>query len=558
VLIYMQPALQRRILRLFHYGLRPGGVLLLGFSESAGETPELFATLDRKSKIYVKQNVVVPPTFDVPSASSAESFALRRPFLPQPDPRSPRRLLTVQQLAERRLLDRYAPPGVLVDEDLTVLQFRGQTGPFLEPVPGAASLDLMKLVRTELVPPLRAAIAEARRTDAPATSVVRPGKGPEAAGLAIDVLPVPAEPGERRCFCVLFRTEPAPPASTDAAGQALSPDAVASGRIEAIQRELDATTASLQATIEDLEATNEELQSANEEWQSANEELQSTNEEIESSKEELQSTNEELATVNDELRNRMAQLNAMSDDQKNLLANMSGAILIVGADLRIRTFSAAAERLLNLVPTDVGRPVAYVRTVVMVREIDALVGQVVSGAGAREQRVRCTDGRWFVMRLAPYKTDDGAIRGALIEFAPAPAATRALAPGELGDLAVDVLAAVPQPLLVLDDQLRIFWVNRAFFERFEVDPDLFGRPLEEVWSGRVAEPELFTLLEDTAATGAVFSNVRVERAFGAAGGPVNISARRLSSAAGRPLVLVTLDEPQARGQSGGPEAKHGS
>src|SRR5262249_42744486 len=146
-----------------------------------------------------------------------------------------------------------------------------------------------------------------------------------------------------------------------------------------------------------------------------------------------------------------------SDDFKNVLASMNSSMLLVGGDLRIRGFSTAAEKLLNLLPSDVGRPVAYIRTIMMARELEQMVAQVIQTVRGREQRVRGTDGYWYTMRILPYKTSDNAIRGALIEFVRAPVTTSVRMPGDLGDLATEVLAALPQALMMLDDQLRIFW-----------------------------------------------------------------------------------------------------
>jgi two-component system CheB/CheR fusion protein len=168
--------------------------------------------------------------------------------------------------------------------------------------------------------------------------------------------------------------------------------------------------------IQDLHAHNGGRNHPDEELQSSNEELQSTNEELETSKEELQSTNEELATVNDELHNRMNQLSVANDDLQNVLLNSAGAMVLVGPDFRIRRFSSVAEKLLSLIPGDIGRPIAYLRNVISGRDIEQVATEAVSSVAAREQRVRCLDGSWYLMKMVPYVTTDQMIRGLVIEF----------------------------------------------------------------------------------------------------------------------------------------------
>jgi len=545
VLIYMQPPLQRRILHLVHYSLRPGGALVLGLSESVGDDTTLFSVVDRKLKIYTKQNVLVRPTFET-------GFGVHGRALASEAARSAS-VQTVQQIADRAAIDRYAPPGVLVNEELDVLQFRGHTGPYLEPAPGSFTPNLLKLVRPDLVPLVRATIHNARTTRAPASSPsIVTGHGPAATSVAVDVVPVASESDRARGLLVLFREHASPPPVTPPAeGAAVDP------RVGELERELVATKDSLRASIDELEAANEELQSTNEELQSSNEELQSTNEELEGSKEELESTNEELATVNDELHHRMGQLGQTNDDLKNLLGGVSAAVLIVSAELRIRAYSTAAERLLNLIPSDVGRPVTYIRTVMMARDLEHTVSQVIATGTPREQRVRSTDGLWFTMRVLPYRTADAAIRGATIELARAAETARVTSPGELGELATELLSSLPHALMLLDEQLRIFWANREFFRRFAPKGDVFGQPLGSLWDGRTEEPELWTLLEDTASGGKPFDGVWVARPFSVEGAaPLTFAARRVAGTVDRPTLTLVIMTP-GEDHASEPGGRHG-
>ena len=312
----------------------------------------------------------------------------------------------------------------------------------------------------------------------------------------------------------------------------------------------------LQTTIQELESANEELQSSNEELQSSNEELQSSNEELETSKEELQSTNEELATVNDELQSRMAQLGVSNDDLHNVLADSTSPLIIVGMDLRIRRFSAAAEKLLNLIVSDVGRPVGCLGPTLNVPDVNAVVSETINSVHEIEQRVRLPQGQWYTLRAIPYRTADLAIRGAVLELTRTPPPRKPSGPPEIHELVGKVLSTLPNTLVLLDDQLRMVWSNKAFFDAFQVGTEVLGRPLEEVWGGRDLHPELWKRLEDTVAGGTPLHDFDTECPVM---GRTRVSAHRLPPEADRAaLTLVTMarvvvgvgpDAGAARGQA---------
>jgi two-component system CheB/CheR fusion protein len=226
-------------------------------------------------------------------------------------------------------------------------------------------------------------------------------------------LPLQDAGGPPRCLLVLFREmgQPLVPTKSEEADQDPKDP-----RVAELERELTSTKDFLQTTIEELEAANEELKSANEELQSSNEELQSTNEELETSKEELQSTNEELATVNEELQNRMSELGQNNDDLTNLLADIHNPVILIGMDLRIRRFSQSAEKQMNLIPGDIGRPIAHLRTYINLPNFEKHVAEVINNVSPSEVEVESVDGNRYYMRLIPYKTADHAIRGAVAEF----------------------------------------------------------------------------------------------------------------------------------------------
>jgi two-component system CheB/CheR fusion protein len=317
-----------------------------------------------------------------------------------------------------------------------------------------------------------------------------------------------------------------------------------------LAQELEATKQYLQSIIERYETANEELKSANEEILSSNEELQSTNEELETAKEELQSTNEELSTLNEELHNRLVELNVRTDDLHNILGAVSSAVVLVDSKLRIRRFSAAAERLLNLVVGDMGRSIAYVRTVVNARDIEQTIANAMQSVTATEQRVRVADGNWYTMRITPYRTGDHAIRGAIVELVRIGAGKEQRHPGvrDLGGLAGSILASLSQGLALLDDRLRIAWGNARFLDLFGVEADAFGRPFEDLWGGKGEHPELWKRLEEAVHEGRPLERFTTVAPFGPPlDRPLQVSAQRLPADGDRPrwtLVVVEHDEDQ--------------
>jgi two-component system CheB/CheR fusion protein len=551
VLIYMQAALQRKVLQVFHYALNPDGYLLLGTSESVGDASDRFSLLDRSLKIYLKKNMPSSAVFDFSSTTRAErteprtattshSAAERRPTV------------TVQQLADRKVLEKFGPPGLLVDENMDVIQFRGQTGPYLSPTPGTATLNALKLIRPELLLELRTLLRRVASDGVPALSEpVRTWGERGGTTMVLEVMPLADASSQRKCFLVLFRELPRESATggegedeTKGVGPAGDGEKRQEPRVQELERELLVTKEYLQTTVQELESANEELQSSTEELQSSNEELQSTNEELETSKEELQSTNEELATVNEELQNRVAQLTISNDDLQNVLTGVSAPFVIVGMDLRIRRFSADAERLLNLIPGDVGRPIAYLGSALNAPQFEALVSETINSVRERGQRVRCSDGHWYTARVLPYRSSEHSIRGALIEFLKAP--SKVGEPVEIHEFVGKVLSTLPHVLMLLDPQLKIVWVNKRFFETFVVGTEILGRPLDDVWAGRSGHPDLWNALEETASGGKPFSGIRISDPFGRTLDRVaRFSARCIPADGDRPALTLVVIEANA-------------
>jgi two-component system CheB/CheR fusion protein len=418
LLIYFGPVLQKRVLQVFHYALEPAGFLMLGPSETIGHQADLFALVDQPSKIYAKKSVAGRLGYAL-APRTAVLDGLAQQHLPPSFgmARNP------QQEVDDLLLARYSPPGVIVNGDLEILHFRGQTGRYLEPAPGAASFKLLNMVRRGLYVPLRAALEQARQSAAPVrTPGVRYQRDGREAAVVLQVLPLRAAVNGEPCLLVLFEeteraTGGAAPGQNGGEGAGRTDDAAqAEGYAASLERELASTREYIRAVIAEQEGTNEELRSLNEEIQSANEELQSTNEEMETAKEELQSTNEELVTVNDELEHRNAALATANNDITNMLASINLAILMLDNELRIRQFTPQAERLLNLIGVDIGRPIGNIKPNLEIPNLEGLVRRVIDNLSVECLELQDNAGHWYAVRVRPYKTSDHRIDGAVIAF----------------------------------------------------------------------------------------------------------------------------------------------
>ena len=446
LLIYMGGELQKKLIPLFHYTLNPGGNLFLGTSESVGEFADLFAVLDLKAKLYQRQQ-------DFHSAHRAARGRFPLPLAPSDAALSqatgkPARGAkpSLRELTEQALLKQIPLSGALVNDKGDILYLHGRTGMYLEPVPGEAGVNnILSMAREGLRRELATALHKAAamgeivvarglrvKTNGHFNSVNLSVRG--LTGGAADTLDTPL-------YLVGLEevADPSPPLApstgpdaerrgkrrgttrADAPGAGLAQGefnaASAAAAIAALNDQLRANEEHLQAANEEMETSNEELKSSNEEMQSVNEELQSTNEELETSKEEMQSINEELSTVNSELQTKVADLSRTSNDMSNLLASTGIGTIFVDQQLRILRFTPAATRIINLIPSDVGRPVGH--TVTNLVGYDGLVTDaqdVLNTLVPKEVGVQTSEGAWYTMRIQPYRTLDNVIEGVVITF----------------------------------------------------------------------------------------------------------------------------------------------
>jgi len=544
VLIYLGAQLQRRLITIFHYALKPTGFLMLAPAETIGPYAELFSAFDRKQRVYRKKDVPLAAQMHFAAAPSAVYPVAGRNVALEGHTR-----LAIQEEANQVLLARFSPAGVIVDNELQIIEFRGQTGRFLEPAAGDASLNLMKMAREGLLYGLRTALHDARKRGTPVHKKgLKVRVDHDWHELDIEVIPLP-KAGDSRHFLVLFEDAGASGSTKDSSAQKRTseqPQAKQKGsRIADLEKELAASREYLQSIIQDLEAANEELQSANEEILSSNEELQSTNEELDTAKEELQSTNEELNTLNEELHGRNEELGQVNSDLLNLLASVQIAIVIVSDDLKIRRVTPMAEKVLNLIPGDIGRPISHINPNIHCPDLEQLIAEAIDSVTLIEREVQDSQGAWFSLRIRPYKSTENRIEGAVLALFDIDAAKRHQTElREARGHAEAILDAVPKPLLVLDGSLRVKEANEAFCQLFGVtSQEAVSRTIDQLGDGRWNVSEVHGLLQDVLQKGSHLEGLEFDHSIsGLDDRKILLDARRIPGAGDDPgSVLLAIE-----------------
>ena len=416
LLIYLNANLQKRLIPLFHYALKPGGMLFLGNSETVGDQPWLFEALDRKARLYLRKDDVGGVSRLPIGVLAASALDPRVPFSSRIEALQEAKL-NVREVTQQTLLRHLAQAAVLVNAQGEILYFHGRTGNYLEPAPGDAGANILAMAREGLRRDLTSALHRAVSTKEP---VRIKGVQVKTNGhvIAVDLAILPAGASAAPdLYLVTLDEKPTgeipPPPSGELLNNELAPDA----RIAALDQELRAKNDYIQTIVEEMETSSEELKSSNEEMQSINEEMQSTNEELETSKEELQSLNEELATVNAELQEKVADLSRANNDMNNLFAGTGVGTLFVDHQLRISRFTPATTQVVNLIQTDIGRPLGHiVSNLAGPDHLLADVQTVLDTLVPLEAEVQTKAGGWYILGIRPYRTVDNVIEGAVITF----------------------------------------------------------------------------------------------------------------------------------------------
>lgn len=415
VMIYLSSGLQKRLLPLFHYSLNPGGVLLLGSSETIGSFSSLFTPLDQKIRLYRRLTpLVVDTPVEFPFTPSRRPASASDAEL-EPQPRARSGAINLQVLADRVIVQRFAPLGVLCNDRGDVLYLSGRSGKYLEPAVGRANLNVFAMARDGLRHALSRAFATALRSDR-VVNVKRlkvgTNGGTQHVNLTVQKL---AEPSELRGTVMVIIADTSSP----------SPEPVprrAPARMAELLQELQAAREEAQTTREEMQTSQEELRSANEELQSTNEELQSVNEELTTSKEEMQSLNEELQTVNHQLQSKVDELSRSNSDMKNLLNSTDIATLFLDGDLRVRRFTTPTSKIIKLLPGDAGRLITDLASDLEDSRLAEDAREVLRTLKPSQRHVATSDGRWFRLRIMPYRTLENIIDGVVITFTDADAA----------------------------------------------------------------------------------------------------------------------------------------
>jgi two-component system CheB/CheR fusion protein len=548
-LIYLEPAFQQKVFATFHYALKPNGILFLGASESVGTSPKLFEAVARSHKIFLRKE----------GPSPSMRFTARDSTNRKENTASPRALaseqfygeIDIQRESDRVTLNLYAPCSVLINSELQILQFRGDTSPWLKPPTGRAHFNLLNMAREGLAGPLREAL-EQSKTEGRSVRRDNLPSGPDADGRPASIEVVPLKNLKQRCTLIFFEDtgkSPVRRADDQAAsvrrqgGMKTESDSLqVTQRIADLEQELHESRDYLQSFREQADATGEELQGANEEVTSANEELQSINEELETSKEEIESTNEELTTVNEELASRNDALGHLNGDLVNLQSSIDLAIVLLGRDQKIRRFSPRAAQLFNLLPADVGRPFAHIRHNLEINELDSIIAGVIGTARHFECEAQSIDNLWYSLRVRPYIALDQKIDGAVLVLMEIDALKRSqLQIADARDYAEAITRSAPDPIVVLTADLRIEKANPAFYKFFEQAPqETEGRSIYELGTGQWNTPALRLPLEQIAADKRDLNDCTATLDFPRIGRRTVVLNARLLNGSGTAKILLTI------------------
>ncbi len=556
LLIYLGADLQKKVLPLFHYALSKGGFLFLGSSETIGEFSDYFATEDRKWKLYRRKEsefskspiLELPPYPRIEAREGVQTANYTEPF------RKP----NLRQAMEGMIVSDYGPTAAIINEKNVILYVHGKAGKYLEPTTGEFSGDILAMAREglklEMATAIRKASVQKTVVRSERLSVTTNG-GKQLVNLVVK--PISDPPYLKGTLAVFFEDIPQEKVTEPETEEAQSPESGDQPKVRQLEQELRSTKEYLQTTIEELETANEELKSTNEELQSSNEELQSTNEELETSKEELQSVNEELTTVNSEHQQKIDELSKPSSDLNNLLASTEIGTIFLDKNLNIQRFTPSVTDFINLIQSDIGRPVGHIVSNIDYEGLVDDAREVLRKLISKEQEVRTKVGRWYQMRILPYRTIDNVIDGVVVTFVEITTLKKALDELEKVRRREDseeslkrefweaVTDTAHEAILMLDENLIIEEANQAFLKLFETTRDeTQGLSLFEIGVGHWDVPAFRELMEKVLPEKTMIENYRIEEEFRDLGHRVMlVNAKRLETSSRFPerIILAVQD-----------------
>lgn len=542
LLIYLNADLQKRLMRIFHYAIKPGGFLFLGPSESIGEFDDLFETVDKKWKIFRCKDTS-PAAYPLPAMPAAIEDTARvnadSPgyHLPQAKTRESR----ISTLIEREMLNQFCPASVVVNDRGDMIHVHGRTGDYLEMAEGHVRTNVLDMARKGLTHELGSALRKlAAGTKEVNRSKVRLKTNVGYSLIDLQVRRIENPESIRGLNMITFRPSPQQAESESKDGADTS--VLEPGRLETMELELKHARETNQAGLEELETSNEELKSTNEELQSTNEELQSTNEELETSKEEMHSLNEELTTVNCELQSKVEDLSQTNDDMQNLLNSTDVATIFLDRELNINRCTDQAKKLIMIRESDLGRPISELVSNVDYSGLWDDCRSVLKTLNNVEVEVRSSDGRWHMMKIMPYRTSQNLIDGLVLTFVDISqlmAGRKALA------FAESVSNTVREPLVILDNDLRVVSTNKAFCNAFKTsEKQSAGELIYDLGSAQWDIEMLRKLLTDVLKKNDSFEDYRVSARFPKLGErSFLLNARRLDREVGLPgMILLAMEE----------------
>ncbi len=515
LLIYFNSELQKKIIPLFHYSLLPNGILFLGSSETISGFVDLFSILDKKWKFYKRK----------------DSIYSAQPFIEFPVSRvrgktyeaitNINEVKNITRLAEKAILQSYSPNCVIITGNGDILYIHGRTGKYLELTNGEAKMNIFEMAREGLQQELPALIRKVLLGNKELTAEeIKVKTNGRARFINITVKPI-KEPAELQgSMLVIF--DDVKPGKSAPVSKINHHDKKSEKIIKGIEHELKSVKENLRSTIEELETSNEELKSTNEEMQSTNEEMQSSNEELETSKEELQSLNEELITVNSELQNKNDELSIINNDMKNLLDSIEVPTIFLDNNLVIKRFTHHATKVVNLISSDIGRPINHIVTNLQYERLIEDIQEVLRTLSRKEIELQTKDGVWYQMRILPYRTKSNLIDGVVITFSDinyikksSERINKLNKEVKLArEYADNIIDTVRESLLILDKNMKVISANRSFYKMFNtISENTVGMFIYELDNKSWDIPELRELLEQIIPKRNFFENYGIEYNF---------------------------------------------
>lgn len=539
LMIYLESGLQNRLIPMFNYALKPGGVLLLSPSESIGNHTELFSAIDRKWKFY---HAIKSKSSTHPIMTSLFVWVEKNNSNLIPEKVMAKTKETnFAELSRKLLIQFFAPASVITDLKGDIFYIYGDTGKYLRPAPGYASLNIVEMARDGLEIEIRLAINNVAKGTPIIKTEVHYKYNEMPASVSLCVRQLPVIDGNEGLLLVSFQDNVL---VKNKERQWLTAKATDTTRIEDLEHELSYTKENLYATIEEQQTANEEFKSTNEELQSTNEELQSVNEELETSKEELQSVNEELITVNSELQAKIEHLASAQNDMKNLHDNINIATIFLDTNMVIRRFTRDSSKIYRLVASDIGRLLADIKSDLIDQDILEQAEKVLETLIPIEREVCTNKDDWYLLRIQPYRTIENVIDGVVMTFTDITSRIKTEdSIKEARELAESIVDTIREPILVLNGKLKIISTNKAFCELFNVSiKDTVGRKIYEIGNNQWDIAALRKLLETILPQEQVLNDYLVEHDFPSIGHhKILLNARCIVNKSGDPsLILLAM------------------